>query len=82
MVRAIKYAILLAIIAGVIWYIRSQPIPVAIHSDGTGPVVRNVMGTGTLEASIRTTSVQSPRSHRRARRSGLFSQSWTTARKV
>lgn len=53
--RWIKYLLLLAIIAGVVWYIRRQPIPVSSHPIVTGPVVRSVMGTGTLEARIRTT---------------------------
>jgi HlyD family secretion protein len=53
--RTLKYPLVLAIIAGVVWYIRSQPIPVASHTVSTGPVVRSVMGTGTLEARIRTT---------------------------
>ncbi|MDX1926822.1 MAG: biotin/lipoyl-binding protein, partial [Pirellulaceae bacterium] len=51
----LKYPIVLAIIAGVVWYIRSQPIPVVSHTVSTGPVIRSVMGTGTLEARIRTT---------------------------
>jgi HlyD family secretion protein len=53
--RALKYLLVLAIIAGIVWYIRSQPIPVESHTVSTGPVVRSVMGTGTLEARIRTT---------------------------
>lgn len=53
--RTLKYPLVLAIIAGVVWYIRSQPIPVVSHTVGTGPVIRSVMGTGTLEARIRTT---------------------------
>jgi HlyD family secretion protein len=53
--RTLKYPLVLAIIAGIVWYIRSQPIPVASHTVSTGPVVRSVMGTGTLEARIRTT---------------------------
>ncbi len=53
--RALKYPLVLAIIAGVVWYIRSQPIPVESHTVSTGPVIRSVMGTGTLEARIRTT---------------------------
>lgn len=53
--RTLKYPLVLAIIAGVVLYIRSQPIPVASHTVSTGPVVRSVMGTGTLEARIRTT---------------------------
>jgi HlyD family secretion protein len=53
--RVAKYPMVLAIIAGVVWYIRSQPILVTSHTVDTGPVVRSVMGTGTLEARIRTT---------------------------
>lgn len=53
--RALKYPLVFAIIAGIVWYIRSQPIPVESHTVSTGPVVRSVMGTGTLEARIRTT---------------------------
>jgi HlyD family secretion protein len=52
---ALKYPLVLAIIAGFVWYIRNQPIPVESHSVSAGPVVRSVMGTGTLEARIRTT---------------------------
>lgn len=53
--RNLRYPIVLAIMASIVWYIRSQPIPVDIHTVGTGTVVRSVMGTGTLEARIRTT---------------------------
>jgi HlyD family secretion protein len=53
--RTLKYPLVLAFIAGIVWYIRSQPIPVESHIVTTGPVVRSVMGTGTLEARIRTT---------------------------
>ncbi len=53
--RTLKYPLVIAIIAGIVWYIRSQPIPVVSHTVSTGPVVRSVMGTGTLEARIRTT---------------------------
>lgn len=53
--RTLKYPLVLAIIAGIVWYIRSQPIPVASHTVSTGPVIKSVMGTGTLEARIRTT---------------------------
>lgn len=53
--RALKYPLVLAIIAGIVWYIRSQPIQVESYTVSTGPVVRSVMGTGTLEARIRTT---------------------------
>ncbi len=53
--RTLQYPLALAIVAWVVWYIRTQPIPVARHTVSTGPVVRSVMGTGTLEARIRTT---------------------------
>ncbi len=53
--RVLKYPLILAVIAGIVWYIRSQPIPVESHTVSTGPVVHSVMGTGTLEARIRTT---------------------------
>ncbi len=54
--RTLKYPIVLAIIAGVVWYIRSQSRSLsAVHTVSTGPVIRSVMGTGTLEARIRTT---------------------------
>ena len=53
--RTLKYPLVIAIIAGIVWYIRNQPIAVASHTVSTGPVVRSVMGTGTLEARIRTT---------------------------
>lgn len=53
--RTLKYPVLIALIAGIVWYVRSQPTSVAIHTVSIGPVVRSVMGTGTLEARIRTT---------------------------
>lgn len=53
--RTLKYPLALVVVAGVVWYIRNQPVPVASHTVITGPVVRSVMGTGTLEARIRTT---------------------------
>jgi HlyD family secretion protein len=53
--RTLKYPLLLAVIAGIIWYIRSLPIPVTSHRAITGSVIRSVMGTGTLEARIHTT---------------------------
>ncbi|MCC6510945.1 MAG: efflux RND transporter periplasmic adaptor subunit [Pirellulaceae bacterium] len=54
-IRALKYPVLLAIVLAAVWYIRNQPVPVTSHTVSTGPVVRSVMGTGTLEARIRTT---------------------------
>ena len=53
--RALKYPLGLALVAGIVGYIRSQPVQVESHTVSTGPVVRSVMGTGTLEARIRTT---------------------------
>lgn len=51
----LKYPALILMIAAGIWYIRSRPTPVTRHTVSTGPVVHSVMGTGTLEARIRTT---------------------------
>jgi len=53
--RTLKYPVLIAVIAGIVWYVRTQPTPVITHTVSTGSVVRSVMGTGTLEARIRTT---------------------------
>src|SRR6056297_4087201 len=53
--RALRYPLVIAIIVGIVWYIRSQPISVESHVVTTGPVVRSVMGTGTLEERVRTT---------------------------
>jgi HlyD family secretion protein len=53
--RMLKYPLALAIVAGVVWYIRTQPVPVSSHTVSTGPVVQSIMGSGTLEARIRTT---------------------------
>ncbi len=53
--RAIRFPIFLAIVAGVVWYVRNQPILVTSHYVTRGPVIHSVMGTGTLEARIRTT---------------------------
>jgi HlyD family secretion protein len=52
---ALKYPVLLAIVAGAVWYFRNQPLAVTRHNVAAGSVVRSVMGTGTLEARIRTT---------------------------
>ncbi len=51
----LRVPLLLAIVAAVVWYIRSQPVAVEAHRVQPGTVIRSVMGTGTLEARIRTT---------------------------
>jgi HlyD family secretion protein len=53
--RAVKYPLVIATVVGAVWYVRSQPMPVTSHKVGIGTVVHSVMGTGTLEARIRTT---------------------------
>ncbi|HBJ38231.1 MAG TPA: efflux RND transporter periplasmic adaptor subunit [Planctomycetaceae bacterium] len=53
--RALKVPIVFAIVAGIVWYVRSQPIAVSSHVVTQGPVVHSVLGTGTLEARVRTT---------------------------
>lgn len=54
-IRWIKYPVVAALIAGGIFYVRSQPVAVESYVVSAGPVIRSVMGTGTLEARIRTT---------------------------
>jgi HlyD family secretion protein len=46
---------LLAVVAGVIYWVRFAPIPVAQHQVKRGEIVAEVMGTGTLEAHVKTT---------------------------
>jgi RND family efflux transporter MFP subunit len=48
--------LLVALLAGVLIYrFKFTPVPVMGHPVGTAPVVQEVMGTGTLEARIKTT---------------------------
>ena len=53
--RVLRVGVLLAIVAGVIYWVRFAPIPVAQHQVQRGEIVVEVMGTGTLEAHVKTT---------------------------
>jgi RND family efflux transporter MFP subunit len=53
--RIIKVAAVVAIIGGIIYWVRFQPVAVIAHEVSRGPIVSEVMGTGTLEARIKAT---------------------------
>lgn len=53
--KLLKYPAILVVASLVFWYVRNLPVDVVDHSVTRGTVVRSVMGTGTLEARIRTT---------------------------
>lgn len=53
--RVLRVGVLLAIVAGVIYWVRFAPIPIAQHQIKRGEIVAEVMGTGTLEAHVKTT---------------------------
>ena len=50
-----KLAIIAAIAAFVVYRLRFAPVPVESHLAAVGPVVAEVMGTGTLEARVQAT---------------------------
>ena len=51
----LKVAAVVAIAAVVIYRLRFAPVPVLSHMAGSGPIVAEVMGTGTLEARVQAT---------------------------
>ncbi len=53
--RYLRLPLLLAAIAGVVIFLRTRPVPVEVHPIDRGPLVAEVMGTGTLEARVRAT---------------------------
>lgn len=56
MARASAKWVLLALLVGfAIYRMKFAPMPVMTHQIATGPVVAEVMGTGTLEARVKTT---------------------------
>lgn len=52
---AAKWLLLAAVVAFAVYRIKFAPVPVMAHQVVSGPVVAEVMGTGTLEARIKTT---------------------------
>lgn len=53
--RILRWPVIIALIAGVVLYIRSRPTAVDSHDVSRATVVAEVMGTGTLEARVQTT---------------------------
>lgn len=53
--RVFKTVAIVAVVAGIIYWVRFAPIPVSVHIVERGPIVAEVMGTGTLEARVEAT---------------------------
>jgi HlyD family secretion protein len=53
--RTLKIAVLVAVIASVIYWVQFAPVSVTQHQVEQGKIVAEVMGTGTLEARIMAT---------------------------
>jgi HlyD family secretion protein len=53
--RAVQALGVVGIAAGIIYWAKFSPVPVAAHKVERGQIVTEVMGTGTLEARVRTT---------------------------
>lgn len=53
--RTLKFAVVVAVIVGVVYWIRFAPVSVTQHQIEQGEIVAEVMGTGTLEAHVKTT---------------------------
>lgn len=54
-VRFGKVAVLAGVIAALVYWMRFAPLPAISHEVARGEIVAEVMGTGTLEARVRTT---------------------------
>ncbi len=53
--RFLKFAAFAAVIAGILYWLKFAPIEVTTHLVERGPLVAEVMGTGTLEARVEVT---------------------------
>ncbi len=53
--KSAKWLLLLAVVGFVVFRLKFAPSPVLIHEVKSGPIVAEVMGTGTLEARVKTT---------------------------
>ena len=53
--RGLRIGALLALVGGIVYWVRLAPVPVLRHEVEQGPIVAEVMGTGTLEAHVKTT---------------------------
>jgi RND family efflux transporter MFP subunit len=50
-----KWLLLVVLVGGGVYYLRFRPVKVELHTVASGPVRREVMGTGTLEARVAVT---------------------------
>ena len=53
--KSAKWAVLVAVVAFVVYRGKFAPTPVLVHEVKSGPIVAEVMGAGTLEARVKTT---------------------------
>jgi HlyD family secretion protein len=53
--RAVQALCVVGIAAGIIYWAKFSPVSVTVHQVARGPIVADVMGTGTLEARVKTT---------------------------
>lgn len=54
--RSMKGLVLVALVAGIIFWFKFAPLPVVAYQIERGPIVAEVLGTGTLEARIQATT--------------------------
>ncbi len=52
---SLKWLLLALLVGFAVYRMKFAPMPVMTHQVATGPVVAEVMGTGTLEARVKTT---------------------------
>jgi len=53
--RLLPWLVALVVLGSLVYYVRFRPLPVLAHTLATGEVWGEVMGTGTLEARVKTT---------------------------
>ncbi|MCB1126273.1 MAG: efflux RND transporter periplasmic adaptor subunit [Verrucomicrobiae bacterium] len=53
--QAVKWIVAAALVAAVAYKVKFSPVPVTEHKAHRGPIVEEVMGTGTLEPRVETT---------------------------
>jgi HlyD family secretion protein len=53
--KSARWVILAAVAALVVYRMKFAPVPVLVHEVKSGPLIAEVMGTGTLEARVKTT---------------------------
>jgi HlyD family secretion protein len=53
--RVVKPAVFVVVVVAVVYWVKFSPVAVTGHRVGRGPIVSEVMGTGTLEARVAVT---------------------------